>query len=140
MQVSGHNFSHSSLCQAAIPWSAAAESVAVRVCASQIDPSWSTLGAAHFRRLVEAGIYDGCRFFRVVPDFMVQFGLCGKPQLPHTPSFLAAPHSPLALRRPRHHTHTHTRVARLTCHRKQLFLVIRIGGIGRMRPIFYLAV
>ena len=27
-----------------------------------------------------------------------------------------------------------------TCHRNQQKMVIRIGGIGRMRPIFYLAV
>lgn len=45
----------------------------------EVNPSWSPLGAKQFRKLVESKFYDGCRFFRVVPDFMVQFGINGDP-------------------------------------------------------------
>jgi cyclophilin family peptidyl-prolyl cis-trans isomerase len=46
----------------------------------QVEPAWAPRGAARFRALVEAGFYDGCRFFRVVPDFMVQWGINGDPE------------------------------------------------------------
>ena len=36
-------------------------------------------GAAHFLDLVEDGFFDGAAFFRVVPDFVVQFGIAGTP-------------------------------------------------------------
>ena len=44
-----------------------------------VHPSWSPRGEARFRELMEAGWYDGCKFFRVVPGFMVQFGLAAEP-------------------------------------------------------------
>ena len=43
----------------------------------EVHPEWSPRGAAHFKKLVEDRFYDECRFFRVVPDFMVQFGISG---------------------------------------------------------------
>lgn len=39
--------------------------------------SWSPLAADRFHQLVEAGAYDGIRIFRVVPDWVAQFGLTG---------------------------------------------------------------
>jgi cyclophilin family peptidyl-prolyl cis-trans isomerase len=39
------------------------------------------LGADHFYQLLELGFYNGDRFFRVVPDFVVQFGMNGDPTL-----------------------------------------------------------
>lgn len=46
----------------------------------EVYPQWAPLGAAHFRRLVEAGFYDENRFFRSVPGFIVQWGINGDPQ------------------------------------------------------------
>lgn len=45
----------------------------------RVHPSWAPRGAARFRELVEEGFYDECRFFRVIPSFMVQFGINGDP-------------------------------------------------------------
>ncbi|MEN0067201.1 MAG: peptidylprolyl isomerase [Myxococcota bacterium] len=45
----------------------------------EIHEDWAPLGAARFRELVESGFYDGARFFRVVPDFVVQWGLPADP-------------------------------------------------------------
>lgn len=45
----------------------------------EVHPDWAPRGAARFRELVEAGFFDGCRFFRVVPGFVVQFGMNGEP-------------------------------------------------------------
>lgn len=47
----------------------------------EVHPAWAPKGAARFRELVEIGFYDECRFFRVVPDFMVQVGMNGDPTL-----------------------------------------------------------
>lgn len=47
--------------------------------AMEVDESWAPLGAARVRELVESGFYDGAKFFRVIPGFVVQFGLAADP-------------------------------------------------------------
>lgn len=47
----------------------------------EVTRDWSPNGADRFYNLVKNGWYDGVRFFRVVPGFMVQFGIGGDPEL-----------------------------------------------------------
>ena len=44
-----------------------------------VKRDWSPLGADRFYNLVRSGFYDDVRFFRVVEDFVVQFGISGEP-------------------------------------------------------------
>jgi peptidyl-prolyl cis-trans isomerase A (cyclophilin A) len=46
-----------------------------------VDRAWSPNGAARFYDAVKAGFYDECRFFRVVPGFVVQWGINGDPKV-----------------------------------------------------------
>lgn len=47
----------------------------------EVHSHWSPHGAAHFYELVKIGFYDDCRFFRVLPGFMVQWGINGDPKV-----------------------------------------------------------
>jgi cyclophilin family peptidyl-prolyl cis-trans isomerase len=46
----------------------------------QTRPSWAPIGVEHFHQLMDAEFYDQAKFFRVVNNFMIQFGIAAIPQ------------------------------------------------------------
>jgi len=46
-----------------------------------VHRDWAPKGADRFYNLVKNGYYDDCRFFRVMSNFMVQFGINGDPSI-----------------------------------------------------------
>ena len=44
-----------------------------------VHRDWAPMGADRFYNLVRAGFFNNAAFFRVVPNFMVQFGLSANP-------------------------------------------------------------
>jgi peptidyl-prolyl cis-trans isomerase A (cyclophilin A) len=47
----------------------------------EVHADWAPNAADRFYNLTKNGYYDGCRFFRVVPGFMVQYGINGDPNI-----------------------------------------------------------
>lgn len=47
----------------------------------EVRRDWAPNGADRFYNLVKNGFFDDTRFFRVVPNFMVQFGINGDPKV-----------------------------------------------------------
>ena len=47
----------------------------------KVTRDWAPNGADRFYSLVKNGYYDGTRFFRVVEDFVVQWGIHGNPEV-----------------------------------------------------------
>ena len=47
----------------------------------QVNKDWAPLGAERFFQLVQSGFFDKARFFRVLPRFMVQFGINADPKV-----------------------------------------------------------
>jgi len=45
----------------------------------EVHRAWAPFGADRFYNIVKNGFFDNTRFFRVLPNFMVQFGLNGDP-------------------------------------------------------------
>src|SRR3954452_2815893 len=46
----------------------------------EVHRDWAPIGADHFYTLVKTGFYDNARFFRVVRNFVVQFGIAANPE------------------------------------------------------------
>ncbi len=47
----------------------------------EVHKEWAPLGADRFYNLVRGGFFTNAAFFRVVPNFMVQFGLNANPEV-----------------------------------------------------------
>jgi cyclophilin family peptidyl-prolyl cis-trans isomerase len=47
----------------------------------EVHRDWAPIGAARFEELIKDKYYDGARFFRIVPNFVVQFGLAASPAM-----------------------------------------------------------
>ena len=47
----------------------------------EVHRDWAPNGADRFYNLVKNGFFDDTRFFRVMPGFMVQFGINGEPKV-----------------------------------------------------------
>jgi peptidyl-prolyl cis-trans isomerase A (cyclophilin A) len=47
----------------------------------EVRREWAPKGADHFYELVKTGFYDNARFFRVVRNFVVQFGIAADPKV-----------------------------------------------------------
>ena len=50
----------------------------------EVHREWSQNGADRFYNLVKNGYYDGVKFYRVVPGFVVQWGIFGDPSIATT--------------------------------------------------------
>ena len=47
----------------------------------EVTRAWSPRGADRFYNLVKYHFYDGAAFFRVLPGFVVQFGISARPEV-----------------------------------------------------------
>jgi peptidyl-prolyl cis-trans isomerase A (cyclophilin A) len=47
----------------------------------EVHRDWAPVAADRFYNLVKNGFYDDARFFRVIPNFMVQFGMNADPTI-----------------------------------------------------------
>src|SRR5436305_14821122 len=47
----------------------------------EVHRDWAPRGADHFYALAKTGFFDGDRFFRIVRNFVVQFGINGDPKV-----------------------------------------------------------
>jgi peptidyl-prolyl cis-trans isomerase A (cyclophilin A) len=48
---------------------------------AEIHREWAPIGVDRFHELVKAKFFNDVRFFRIVPNFIVQFGISGDPEV-----------------------------------------------------------
>jgi len=60
----------------------------------EVTRDWAPRGADRFHELITAKFYDGCRFFRVVRNFVAQFGISGNPAVSRQWSRMIIPDDP----------------------------------------------
>jgi len=63
----------------------------------KIKREYSPLGVDRFYYLIKNGYYDGNRFFRVVPNFVVQWGINGNPEINKVWNDFGIPDEPVKL-------------------------------------------
>ena len=61
----------------------------------RVHRDWAPHGADRFYNLVQAGYYDGCKFFRVIDGFMAQVGMHGDPRVNAAWRAAAIPDDPI---------------------------------------------
>jgi peptidyl-prolyl cis-trans isomerase A (cyclophilin A) len=61
----------------------------------EVTREWAPKGVDHFYTLVKTGFYNGARFFRVRPGFVVQFGINGDPKTNRIWSTMNLPDDPV---------------------------------------------
>ena len=61
----------------------------------EVTRAWAPRGADRFYELLTKNFYDGARFYRVVPRFVVQFGLKGDPAADRYWSTMYIPDDPV---------------------------------------------
>jgi peptidyl-prolyl cis-trans isomerase A (cyclophilin A) len=62
----------------------------------EVRRGWAPHGADRFYNLVRLGYYDEVTFFRVIDDFMVQFGIHGDPEVSAAWRYAEIPDDPVA--------------------------------------------
>jgi peptidyl-prolyl cis-trans isomerase A (cyclophilin A) len=61
----------------------------------EVHTDWAPYGADHFHTLVKSGFYDGVRFYRVVRNYVAQFGINGVPAVNRVWSSAGLPDDPV---------------------------------------------
>ena len=61
----------------------------------EVHKEWAPRGADHFYELVKTGFYNDARFFRVVRNFVVQFGIAADPQTQRLWANISLPDDPV---------------------------------------------
>jgi len=60
----------------------------------EMTRSWAPRGVDRFYNLVRAGFFTDCAFYRVMPNFMAQFGISAKPEVNRAWSHANIPDDP----------------------------------------------